>query len=303
MTLRKLLFFVSILLVSTVAHAETISLSTYYPAPYGAYDKLKLVPRSAITGTCEEGTFFVLEGENTMQYCRDRDSDGTPEWGPLQGVWSRQGSDVFLDEADINDVRVGIGDSTPDATLEVVKTLIGSDVIMVSTTDAGNGDMFVLKEQGNVGINQPDPDAKLTVRGGNNGATSSLKIINSADDTMFFVRDDGKAKIGGQDIDPENTFEVEGNVEIESAGDAQIRVQNSTTGEWFSIGVDSSDGDLFKINAGQTVGENDQFIMDRDGNVIITGTLTIDKGTDPSGEVMVTYVGVGQPGYYATYAP
>ena len=45
------------ILLSVPAPAETITLETYYPAPFGAYDRLQLVPRGLLgNGDCNQNT-------------------------------------------------------------------------------------------------------------------------------------------------------------------------------------------------------------------------------------------------------
>ena len=46
--MKKLICALILLSVSGTAYAETIQLNTYYPAPFGAYDRLRLDPRTTI---------------------------------------------------------------------------------------------------------------------------------------------------------------------------------------------------------------------------------------------------------------
>lgn len=303
--IKTITFFAILSFIPLGVSAETITLSTYYPAPYGAYDRLKLVPRTALPATCEPGSFFASsDDDNALKYCKDRDGDLTPEWGSMEGVWDRDGETIFLDDAVIGTgLKVGIGDSTPSAVLEVV-AFNGEHPLMVSSDNTSSGDYMIIKPTGRVGVGNTAPSSKLTVKGVGIGTTASstLNVTNGADTSMFYVRDDGRVKVGGT-VDMDNEFEVAGSIETEVAGTSQIRFQNTATGDWYSLGIDAADGNLFKINFGSVVGETDSFIMDQNGNVIITGSLTIDDGLQ-EGTVQVQFVNdATQPGYYATYAP
>ncbi len=82
------IFFGILTIFPSLACAQTnqVSLTTYYPAPFGAYDRLRLVARDhlgGITNTCtdaEEGTIYVdKDNNNVINRCRLR------LWSPLTG--------------------------------------------------------------------------------------------------------------------------------------------------------------------------------------------------------------------------
>ncbi len=115
---KKIIFFVSaIILLSSYANAtEQITLTTYYPSPFGAYDRLRLLPRPELTETpCHLGLMYFRDADNRLQIC-EADSAGNPFWGPL-GVWVQEGNDIFPKEG--TRPNVGIGTTSPDAKLDV----------------------------------------------------------------------------------------------------------------------------------------------------------------------------------------
>lgn len=68
------------------AQQNTVTLSTYYPAPFGAYDRLRLVPRDhlgGVTNACtaaEEGTLYIDQDNGYLiNQCRSL------VWSPLTG--------------------------------------------------------------------------------------------------------------------------------------------------------------------------------------------------------------------------
>ena len=66
-------------------------------------------------------------------------------------------------------------------------------------------------------------------------------------------------------------FEIE---QTDASGDAAIRIITSG-GNTFSLGIDASDSDKFKISDNQTLGSNDRLVLKASGTVTIPGTLDI----------------------------
>ncbi len=120
------------------ATTNTITLTSYYPAPYGAYDRLRLVPRDTLGATCtdeQEGTLYIPNTTNVINQCQ------TSNWVPVgNGLWERTivGANLlkFDSIADIDqyylrdfalygnvDVRqpyVGIGTNDPTSYLHIL---------------------------------------------------------------------------------------------------------------------------------------------------------------------------------------
>lgn len=59
----------SAILVHNVA-SETLTISTYYPAPTGVYDHLRLHPREPFKDACTGGTFYVRNDTGQMDFCK-----------------------------------------------------------------------------------------------------------------------------------------------------------------------------------------------------------------------------------------
>jgi len=122
---------------AAVVSAETLTMTTYYPAPYGAYDRIRLVPRAALSGTCQVGTMYVLSPDD-IQYCQD--TGGGPNagtWGNLPGVWTQSGNNIYPTDTTTNtNLRVGIGTTSPGATFHVTKTN-GTSILAQNTTGTG----------------------------------------------------------------------------------------------------------------------------------------------------------------------
>lgn len=106
------------IVLCTVVHAESLTLTTYYPAPFGAYDRLRLVPRGNLAGVCDIGTLYV-ETPDQLKYCKDNGS-GIGEWGTMGGVWTQSGDDLFPNDYSNPDLYVGIGTNTPQYKLHII---------------------------------------------------------------------------------------------------------------------------------------------------------------------------------------
>jgi len=111
------LFLLSFCLTQQSLYAESITLTTYYPAPFGAYDRLRLVPRAPLDGegACDPGTIYVDTLSNQMQFCRDDGfNTNTGTWEGLGGVWTKSGNFIYPSDTSSNpDLMVGIGTTGP----------------------------------------------------------------------------------------------------------------------------------------------------------------------------------------------
>jgi hypothetical protein len=129
--MKKLFFLFSILtftLPRTTA-AETLTFTTYYPAPFGAYDRLRLVPRDPSGMVCNAaslGTIFIDNVTNTLKICSNPSG---PDYQLLNGVWIQDGDNIFPYNTATNpDIKVGIGTANPDyATFPAFKLHLNSN--------------------------------------------------------------------------------------------------------------------------------------------------------------------------------
>ena len=104
------LFLTSLLLgLPLPTYAETLTLTSYYPSPFGVYDRIQLYPRPHIPEeTCDSGTMYYDSDNKKFQFCRDG------LWGGADGVWTQDGDNIFPTDTDTNPaLKVGIGTKTP----------------------------------------------------------------------------------------------------------------------------------------------------------------------------------------------
>ena len=167
------LFFTAFLILSPhIAVAETISLSTYYPAPFGTYDRIRLVPRPAIPDPCRVGTIYTDEtgGNNILRFCAE--VGGGPDlgnWGPMVGLWRDDlaGNTFLIDLTS----EVGIGTASPDHMLHIKSSGNTNQSFFTIQDSDSQGQLRVTSDAGG--------DALLTVQ--NTGGTAMIQLHSDGD--------------------------------------------------------------------------------------------------------------------------
>ena len=157
------LFFLSLGCLVNAEATETINLVTYYPVPFGAYDQIRLVPRSAAP-TCNastQGAMYIDSDDDKLYVCKN-----TNTWTTLLSnpdVWTQSGNNVYPSATGSNpNLLVGIRTITPANPLTVSGSAsIGSGY--AATVAPANG----LIVQGNIGI-------------GKNSAATPLDVVGDA---------------------------------------------------------------------------------------------------------------------------
>jgi len=112
------LFFTTCLitLTASTAWAGSVDLDTYYPSPFGNYDRLKLAPRTDPGPPCDPGTMYVDDTSTALQFCA-----ATGTWAP--GTWTQNTSNLYPTDSTVN---VGIGITSPATLLDVAKDVAPS---------------------------------------------------------------------------------------------------------------------------------------------------------------------------------
>jgi hypothetical protein len=86
---------------------ETLTISTYYPSPYGVYNELRLYPKTTPT-TCDsltEGNMYYNSTTDQVMVCRDPSG-----WQSMSGLWTLNGTNLYPNNTTWN---VGIGTTDP----------------------------------------------------------------------------------------------------------------------------------------------------------------------------------------------
>ncbi|MDP2940409.1 MAG: hypothetical protein Q8O13_10120 [Candidatus Omnitrophota bacterium] len=174
--------------------AEDITITTYYPAPYGVYKQLRLSPTDDFVpgGAClnNKGTMYYDDSESKVYVC-----DGNI-WQVLGGYWSLSGTNLYTNDVGLGqNWNVGIGTTTPVSKL----------VVKGTTADNTASALNVINNS------MPTPTSLLFVRNdgyitiGNN--LSPELTINS---DKFYLKDGGtgSAEIRFFDSTPNDEWRV-----------------------------------------------------------------------------------------------
>ncbi|VAX35507.1 hypothetical protein MNBD_UNCLBAC01-875 [hydrothermal vent metagenome] len=135
--MKKIILSLLFLLLTTASFAQTksIELTTYYPAPFGSYDRLRLVPRAALT--CDsnlEGLLYYNNINNRLEVCQ---ADGS--FSSISGnAWTQDvdgnGDPIIYPNDNDPDLFVGIGTETPE-----FKLSLAQDGGIIATGTFGSG--------------------------------------------------------------------------------------------------------------------------------------------------------------------
>ncbi|MFA5271956.1 MAG: hypothetical protein WC412_06450 [Candidatus Omnitrophota bacterium] len=139
-----IIFLSSPFLFLQAQNTEILTIATYYPAPSGVYQNLRLFPTAAAPLTAcdsadEEGTMYYNNDTNQLMVCRET-SPLNFNWQPVgAGFWTQAGNFLYSNDSDWN---VGIGTDNPQRKLHIVGSDNGTPSVLsiqnIDTTD-GNG--------------------------------------------------------------------------------------------------------------------------------------------------------------------
>lgn len=151
--------------MADVAEAGSVQFSTYYPAPFGMYDRLRLVPRTGLTPPCDPGTLYINnEAGNQLEVCNAAGN----AWAPLSGgPWTQDANGVYVTDITAN---VGIGTTTPDEELHVHQT-VGNVALRLG--DFGINDWDLIRSVGNDSI----PSGSFALK--MNGAAAPILVADT----------------------------------------------------------------------------------------------------------------------------
>jgi hypothetical protein len=227
--------------------ADSLSLTTYYPAPFGSYSLLKLTPTAdASMGACDttkNGLIYLSSDSNQLKICIDGSWDTTSPW-----TLNAAGKIVYLTNSDTDTAyKTGIGVLSPNARFHVNgiddatygqmelessgsdaklslfnssgATTTGNSSIAMSNTAGSEGlrflinnvDKMILDENGNIGVGLTAPNTNLHVTGSDNNIYGQLAVQSSGIDArLSLTNSNGLSETGHGDIMMSRTPASEG---------------------------------------------------------------------------------------------
>jgi len=110
------------------ANQNQVTFSTFTAPPIAHYHHIWLEPNDDLSDPCEPGTIFFSVLRNDLVYCQD-DGSGNGTFSILGGdFWKKTGNNIYPKDTATNpNLKVGIGTTAPDATLEVFGDILSDD--------------------------------------------------------------------------------------------------------------------------------------------------------------------------------
>ena len=160
--------FISLIFCRLSPAANQITITTYYPSPYGVYKELRLNPIStASQPPCNDnlkGTMYYDKNKDTLYVCSKDPASGNTGWIPVPG-----GDNLYWVLNDSDDIYNINSSGSVGINTTGINPLSG---IFVVSHDGTTEDLVVDENNGNVGIGTTGPQEKLDVNGG-------IKVGNS----------------------------------------------------------------------------------------------------------------------------
>ena len=232
----KKIILVTLLLMGltvTVSQAQSnLQMESYFPAPFGAFDRVRLVPQAVNTmpygGDCTGllGTLGV-ELPSNLRLCTDI-GGGVAQWEPLPDIWTQNGNFVFPSDTATNaNLKIGIGTTSPQERLHVDG---GTDETIIQIEGIAGQQIGIDLEQGGAlrGTLEFDNQGNLVVQSKN---TAQLHLGAGGTDNILTA--DVSGFFGIHDPSPDALLEVAapgGNPDF-----FRVSSSNATEGDIFDI--------------------------------------------------------------------
>lgn len=117
-----LVFLLLVFIPIVASPQETLTITTYYPAPFGVYTNMRLFPSAqpACAVANDEGVLYFDSGTHELMVCKG-DGAGHFSWQNAGGLWTLAENAAGTKYVRPNDINwsVGIGTTQPDAKLDV----------------------------------------------------------------------------------------------------------------------------------------------------------------------------------------
>ncbi len=283
--IRRLML-LCIISTPALAFADSMSLTTYYPAPFGSYSLLRLTPvPDASMGACDTsktGQIFLSSDSNQLKLCTGIAWTTTGPW-----TYDPVGKFVFLTNSDTDTAyKAGIGVATPNARWHVKgldddnygqlliettqnnamlsffnssgATSTGNAAIMMSNVSDSEGlhfminndDRMIIDENGNIGIDNVAPNTNLHITGADNASYGQLEVQSTGSDARISLYNSSATATKRRgDIMMSQTVGAEGMRFLINGADKMVIDENGNVG----IGALNPDA-LFQVNRPSATG-------------------------------------------------
>lgn len=211
----------------SAATQEELTISTYYPAPYGVYQKLRLYPAAAAPA-CDDNTIGLIyydQGTNQMLICK-----GTVEsWQTAESYWQLAAPILSPKNTAWSVVASALratGGTTGANRIDIIGADLGGDTwITALAADAAQPGLIIASQGGGSALPIKLLSSKvelaasngsyLTVYGNPIGTGySELKAEGVDSDISIILTPKGTGKIGLGTTNPQNPLEVAGLVKF-----------------------------------------------------------------------------------------
>ena len=176
--------------------------------------------------------------------------------------------------------NVGIGTASPARQVHLHNSSGDNNLhITNSTTGATATDGFSIVSQSSTN------DVLLNQR-----ETANMRFFTGNTERMR-IDSDGNVGIGTSSpsqplsLYANDTSDTQLIIEQDSTGDAGIQFSLTGVKNW-TVGVDNSDGDKFKIENGPSIGGSNDFVIDSDGNVLMGTTIDNPAASNVQGHAL-----------------
>jgi len=125
---KSIFYFIAAVLIFGISSVgfcedEEITLTTYYPAPYGTYDTIVLAPGGQPVNA-QEGQIYYNDATKALYLKTDNGvGTGWVKFASEINVWKNNGDDLYVGDDVAGSKDVGIGRSTPQAKLDIAGDL------------------------------------------------------------------------------------------------------------------------------------------------------------------------------------
>lgn len=219
--------------LAATASAGQVTMTTYYPSPFGAYQQLRLVPTTPLAcDASTEGLMFYDSALDVVKVCK-----GAAGWSPLGGgVWTQAGNYIYpVDTATNPNLNVGIGtidpgnysihvEKTGDASLKLVADSDNNnngDNPLIFMTQDGGGNAFLIGMTGTAGTDPLESlyadttqNAMFVGDPGGGGPTGNLQF--GTNDAVRMTIDGSTGNVGIGTATPTDTLTVNGTFGVTS---------------------------------------------------------------------------------------